>query len=243
MDSALGKEVALEIPRMETCDVCHGAGTKPGTQSRTCPTCQGTGQVRMSQGFFSVMRTCPTCGGAGEIVDKPCPSCGGEGRKKTIRKISVKIPAGVETGSRLKISGEGEAGVHNGPRGDLYVVIQVENHPLFSREVDNVLCAVPIAFDIAVLGGEIEVPTLTGRVTMKIPAATPTGKMFRLRGKGFPNLRGAGHGDLLVTVHVETPTFVNEKQRQLLKEFAQLTNPDALPVLRAFTEKIRQMFK
>jgi len=241
MDAAHGKEVSLEIPRMETCDVCGGSGAKPGTKPHTCPTCQGSGQVRMSQGFFSVMRTCPTCNGNGEVVDKPCPACGGEGRRKNIRKISVKIPAGVETGSRLKITGEGEAGLHGGPRGDLYVVIQVEPHPIFSREDDNVLCEIPIAFDTAVSGGEIEIPTLTGRVAMKVPAGTQTGKTFRLRGKGFNNLRGGGTGDLLVTVRIETPTFVNEKQRQLLKEFASLTSPDALPATKSFNEKMRQI--
>lgn len=243
MDSARGKEINLEIPRMETCSACRGAGTRSGSQPKTCPTCRGTGQVRMSQGFFTVMRTCGTCGGEGTVVDDPCLSCGGEGRKRTVRKISVRVPAGVETGSRLKVSGEGEAGLHGGPRGDLYVVIQVESHPVFAREDDNVLCEVPVPLTTAILGGEVDVPTLTGIVAMKIPAGTQSGKVFRLRGKGFPNLRGLGTGDELVTVRVEIPARLNDKQRQILKEFARVGGDETHPAVKNFNEKIRNLFQ
>jgi len=241
MDSAHGIEVNLEIPRMETCDVCNGSGTKPGTRKKVCPTCHGSGQVRMAQGFFSVMRTCPTCNGEGHVVEHPCPACRGEGRRRSIRKISVKVPAGVDTGSRLKISGEGEAGINGGPRGDLYVVIQVEPHPIFSREDEDVHCEIPIPLTVAALGGEVLVPTLNGHVTMKIPAGTQTGKTFRMRGKGFPNLRGLGTGDQLVTVRVETPSKLNNKQIMLLKEFARITGNDAYPGVKQFQDKIRRL--
>jgi molecular chaperone DnaJ len=240
LESAKGKEVALEIPRQETCSSCKGSGTKSGSAPKTCSACHGAGQVRMSQGFFSIMRTCPTCGGSGTIVDNPCSNCGGEGRKRTVRKISVKVPAGVETGSRLKVSGEGEAGIHNGPRGDLYVVIQVESHPVFAREDDHILCEQPIPMITAIMGGEIDVPTLDGFVSMKIPAGSQSGKMFRLRGKGFPNLRGLGTGDLLVTILVETPVKLNDKQRQLLKEFGQQGGADMYPGVQAFMDKIKK---
>jgi molecular chaperone DnaJ len=243
MDSARGKDIELEIPRLETCSVCKGAGTRSGSQPKTCPTCHGAGQVRMSQGFFTVMRTCGTCGGEGTVIDDPCPACGGEGRRRIVRKISVRVPPGVETGSRLKISGEGEAGVHAGPRGDLYVVIQVEPHPIFSREDDNVQCEVPIPLSIAVLGGEVDVPTLTGLVAMKIPAGTQSGKVFRLRGKGFPNLRGLGTGDQLVTVQVDIPARLNEKQRQFLREFARAGGDEASPAVKSFTDKIKTLYQ
>jgi molecular chaperone DnaJ len=240
LDSARGKEVSLEIPRQETCGTCKGTGTRSGTAPKTCPACHGAGQVRMTQGFFSIMRTCPTCGGAGTVVDNPCPACGGEGRKRTIRKISVKVPPGVETGSRLKISGEGEAGLHGGARGDLYVVIQVESHPVFSREDDHVLVSVPMPLTTAVLGGDLDVPTFEGFVSMKIPAGTQSGRMFRLRGKGFPNLRGLGSGDLMVTVVIETPVRLNEKQKQLLKEFARLGSGETYPEVQAFAERVKK---
>ncbi len=243
LESARGKEVQLNVPRMETCEVCRGTGAKSGTRAKTCSACRGEGQVRMSQGFFSVMRTCPTCGGAGEIVESPCSACGGEGRKRTLRKITVKIPPGVDTESRLKISGEGEAGLHGGPRGDLYVIIGVEPHPIFNRKDDLLLCEIPVSLTIAALGGEIEVPTLNGKVTMKIPAGTQTGKVFRLRSKGFPNLRGLGTGDQMVTVSIETPERLSEKQKQLLQEFARVTGEESYPEIKNFRNKIRAWFK
>ncbi|MEW6516949.1 MAG: molecular chaperone DnaJ [candidate division FCPU426 bacterium] len=241
LDSARGTEVQLEIPRLDNCEVCQGSGVKPGTRLKTCATCQGSGQVRVSQGFFSLMRTCPTCNGEGQIAEQPCVACHGEGRKRNVRKISVKVPAGVETGSRLKLAGEGEAGLHGGPHGDLYVVIQVRPHPLFSRADEDLLCEVPIPFAAATLGGEVEVPTLAGTVSMKIPAGTQSGKVFRLRGKGFPNLRGLGTGDQLVTVKVETPMRLGAKQAALLKEFAALTGDDHHPGIQKFRELIRDL--
>lgn len=243
LDSARGTEISLEVPRLENCEVCHGSGTKPGTRMKTCPTCQGSGQVRMSQGFFSLMQTCPTCNGEGQTAEQPCVTCRGEGRKRTIRKILVKVPAGVDTGSRLKISGEGEAGAHGGPRGDLYVVIQVKTHPVFYREDEDVLCEVPIPFTVAALGGEVDVPTLTGHVTMKVPAGTQTGRTFRFRGKGFSNLRGLGTGDQLVMMKVETPSRLSGKQISLLKEFAGITGQDSHPERKAFMDKIKQMLQ
>ncbi|MBN1594944.1 molecular chaperone DnaJ [candidate division FCPU426 bacterium] len=241
MDSAHGAEVSLEIPRLEACDICHGTGAKPGTSKKTCPNCQGTGQIRMAQGFFSVMRTCSTCSGEGNVIEQPCQACRGEGRKRNIRRISVKVPAGVDTGSRLKITGEGEAGLNGGPRGDLFVVIQVEPHPVFAREDEDVLCEVPIPFDVAALGGEIEVPTLDGHVTMKIPPATQSGKIFRMRGKGFHNLRGLGTGDQLVTVQVEIPSRLNSKQIAVLKDFARLTGTETYPDVKTFRDKTRTL--
>lgn len=241
LDSARGTEKQLEIPRLENCEVCQGAGIKPGTRLKTCATCQGSGQVRVSQGFFSLMRTCPTCNGEGQIAEQPCTACHGEGRKRSVRKISVKVPAGVETGSRLKLSGEGEAGLHGGPHGDLYVVIQVQPHPLFSRADEDLLCEVPIPFMTAALGGEVEVPTLGGPVNMKVPAGTQSGRIFRLRGKGFPNLRGLGTGDQLVTVRVETPVRLTPKQTALLKEFAGLTGEEHHPGIQEFQKHIRDL--
>lgn len=241
LDSARGKEVLLEVPRLEACAVCQGGGTRSGSGPKTCPTCRGSGQVRMSQGFFTLNRTCSTCSGEGVIIDDPCPACGGEGRKRTTRKISVKVPPGVETGSRLKISGEGEAGAHGGARGDLYVVIQVSAHPIFTREDDHVLVEVPIPLTTAILGGELEVPTLTGPVTMKVPAGTQSGRVFRLRGKGFPNLRGLGTGDQLVTVRIETPVKLNERQRQMLRELSRLETGDNYPSVKQFAEQVRRL--
>jgi len=243
LDSAQGKEVQLKIPRMETCEECKGSGARAGTNSKVCSTCQGAGQVRMSQGFFSVMRTCPTCEGEGEVIDSPCRACGGQGRKQVVRNIEVKIPKGVDNGSRLKIMGEGEAGIQGGPRGDLYVVIQVEPHDIFTREEDDVLCQVPISFVVAALGGEVEVPTLTGKVSLKIPAGTQTDKKFRLRGKGFTNLRGLGLGDQIVTVKIVTPEKLNDKQKQLLKEFDNLTKDNTQPLIKKFKEKVSELFK
>lgn len=241
LDSARGTEKQLEIPRLDDCEACEGTGVKPGTRLKTCATCQGSGQVRVSQGFFSLMRTCPTCNGEGQIAEQPCTVCRGEGRKRSVRKITVKVPAGVETGSRLKLAGEGEAGLHGGPHGDLYVVMQVQPHPLFSRSDEDLLCEVPIPFMTAALGGEVEVPTLSGPVNMKVPAGTQSGRIFRLRGKGFPNLRGLGTGDQLVTVRVETPVRLTPRQTALLKEFAGLTGEEHHPGIQEFHKHIRDL--
>jgi molecular chaperone DnaJ len=240
LDAAFGKEIQVTIPRSEACDSCHGSGAAPGSKARTCPTCHGSGQVRMAQGFFSVMRTCPTCHGEGTIIEQPCGTCRGEGRVKKNRKITVKVPAGMESGGRLKISGEGEAGSQGGPAGDLYIVVQVAEHPIFQRREDDVVCVLPIPLTTAILGGEVTVPTLTGTVTMKIPPGTQNEKIFRLRGKGIPNLRGFGTGDQLVTVAVEMPSKLSEKQRNALRELEKNMPENAYPTVKEFYERAKQ---
>jgi len=213
-----GDTVEVRIPVLATCDDCDGSGAAPGTSPTTCPDCQGAGQIRVSQGFFSLQQTCPRCRGQGRIVTDPCRSCGGAGRKERSKTLSVKIPAGVDTGDRIRLSGEGEAGMNGGPPGDLYVQIDVREHPIFVRDGRNLYCEVPISMVDAALGGELEVPTLDGRVKLKIPAETQTGKMFRLRGKGVTQVRGGGIGDLLCKVVVETPVKLTDRQKELLQE-------------------------
>jgi molecular chaperone DnaJ len=214
-----GDSVEIKIPVLSACDVCSGSGAKPGTSPTPCPDCGGAGQIRVAQGFFSLQQTCPRCRGAGQIVKDPCGACGGRGRVEKPKALSVRIPAGVDTGDRIRLAGEGEAGVGGGPPGDLYVQIEVREHPIFRRDGRNLYCDVPIGFVEAALGGELEVPTLDGRVKLKIPAETQTGKLFRLRGKGVTPVRGGPVGDLLCRVVVETPVKLSEKQKQLLREF------------------------
>jgi len=213
-----GDTVEVRIPVLAGCEECDGNGAAPGTSPSTCPECQGAGQIRVSQGFFSLQQTCPRCRGQGRIVTDPCRSCGGAGRKEKRKTLSVKIPAGVDTGDRIRLTGEGEAGMHGGPPGDLYVQIEVREHSIFVREGRNLYCEVPISIPDAALGGELEVPTLDGRVKLKIPAETQTGKVFRLRGKGVTQVRGGGVGDLLCKVVVETPVKLTERQKELLSE-------------------------
>ena len=213
-----GDTVEVRIPVLAVCEECDGNGAAPGTSPSTCPECQGAGQIRVSQGFFSLQQTCPRCRGQGRIVTDPCRSCGGAGRKEKRKTLSVKIPAGVDTGDRIRLTGEGEAGMHGGPPGDLYVQIEVREHSIFVREGRNLYCEVPISIPDAALGGELEVPTLDGRVKLKIPAETQTGKVFRLRGKGVTQVRGGGVGDLLCKVVVETPVKLTERQKELLSE-------------------------
>ena len=214
-----GDDVEIRIPVLATCEDCDGTGAAPGTSPQTCPDCHGTGQIRVSQGFFSLQQTCPRCRGQGRIITDPCRTCGGQGRVEKRKTLSVKIPAGVDTGDRIRLTGEGEAGMNGGPPGDLYVQIEVNDHPIFVREGRHLYCEVPIAFVDAALGGELEVPTLDGRVKLKIPAETQTGKVFRLRGKGVTQVRGGGVGDLLCKVVVETPVKLTDKQKELLREF------------------------
>ena len=219
LDQAVsGDTVEVRIPVLAGCDDCDGSGAAPGTSPSTCPECQGAGQIRVSQGFFSLQQTCPRCRGQGRIVTDPCRGCGGAGRKEKRKMLSVKIPAGVDTGDRIRLTGEGEAGVHGGPPGDLYVQVEVREHPIFVREGRNLYCEVPISIPDAALGGELEVPTLDGRVKLKIPAETQTGKVFRLRGKGVTQVRGGGVGDLLCKVVVETPVKLTDRQKELLRE-------------------------
>lgn len=215
-----GVNKEIRIPALEKCDSCHGSGSKFGSSPITCPTCHGQGQVQMRQGFFSVQQTCSYCHGRGQIIKDHCNKCKGHGRIEKFKTLSVKIPAGVDTGDRIRLSNEGEIGENGAPAGDLYVQIQVKAHPIFEREGDNLYCEVPINFAVAALGGEIEVPTLDGRVQLKIPAETQTAKLFRMRGKGVKSVRGGSQGDLLCRVVVETPVNLNDRQKQLLRDLA-----------------------
>jgi len=217
-DAVRGKSVEIKVPTWVSCDVCDGSGAKKGTQAKSCPTCHGAGQVTMRQGFFAVQQTCPTCSGRGKIIPDPCTKCHGDGRVEKTKTLSVKIPAGVDTGDRIRLAGEGEAGQFGAPAGDLYVQVHVKDHPIFVRDGNNLYCDVPISFSIAALGGEIDVPTLDGRVKLKIPAETQTEKMFRLRGKGVQSVRGGGVGDLVCKVVVETPVNLSDKQKDLLRQ-------------------------
>jgi molecular chaperone DnaJ len=219
-DAVAGTEVKIRIPTQVKCEACDGSGAKKGSTPTTCTTCGGHGQVRMQQGFFSVQQACPHCKGNGTIISDPCPTCRGNGRVQERKTLSVKVPAGVDSGDRIRLAGEGEAGESGGPPGDLYVQVQVKEHPIFRREESHLYCEVPISFITAALGGELEVPTLNGRVNLKIPAETQTGRMFRVRGKGVKQVRGGPVGDLLCRVTVETPVKLTRKQKDLLKEFS-----------------------
>jgi molecular chaperone DnaJ len=214
-----GDSVEIKVPVLSSCEVCSGSGAKPGTSPTTCPDCGGAGQIRVAQGFFSLQQTCPRCRGGGQIISDPCVPCGGRGRVEKRKTLSVRIPPGVDNGDRIRLAGEGEGGIGGGPPGDLYVQIEVREHPIFVRDGPNLYCEVPIGFVDAALGGELEVPTLDGRVKLKIPAETQTGKMFRLRGKGVVPVRGGSVGDLLCRVAVETPVKLSDKQKQLLRDF------------------------
>jgi molecular chaperone DnaJ len=242
-DAASGVEKEIVVPRLETCATCRGSGAKAGSQPVVCKTCRGTGQVRFSQGFLTVSQTCSRCRGEGRIVEHPCSACRGLGQMKAERTLTVKIPAGVETGTRLKLAGEGEAGVRGGMPGDLYVVIVVKEHSLFTRHGDDIYCEVPVSFAQAALGAQIEIPTISGRTTLKIPPGTQTGAEFRIRGKGFPNMRGYGHGDLLARIFVEVPTHLTAKQRDLLEQYAKFENGEGSPLVQGFWEKVKALFE
>lgn len=218
-DAVRGTTVKIRVPTSVICATCGGSGAKKGTSPTTCTTCGGSGQVRMQQGFFSLQQSCPHCQGTGQIITDPCGTCHGQGRTQEHKTLSVKVPPGVDNGDRIRLSGEGEAGDRGAPAGDLYVQISVKEHPLFLREENNLYCEVPISFVTAALGGELEVPTLDGRVKLKIPAETQSGKLFKLRGKGVKSVRGGAVGDLLCRVLVETPVNLSSKQKELLREF------------------------
>jgi molecular chaperone DnaJ len=220
-EAVFGATSKIRVPTQVICATCGGSGAKPGTKPITCPTCRGVGQVRMQQGFFSIQQTCPRCQGRGTIIPEPCETCGGGGRVEEQKTLSVKVPAGVDNGDRIRLSGEGEAGESGGPPGDLYVQIRVKPHPIFTREDNDLYCEVPIGFATAALGGDLEVPTLDGRVSLKIPAETQTGKVFRVRGKGVKPVRGGATGDLLCRVVVETPVNLTREQKDLLQKFAE----------------------
>ena len=240
-----GTETKIRIPTLETCETCHGSGAKPGTHPKTCETCHGAGTVRLSQGFFSIQQTCPTCHGSGKMVTDPCATCRGAGRVKKHKTLSVKIPAGVDEGDRIRLSGEGEAGVNGGPPGDLYVVMHIKPHAVFQRDGDDLHCEMPVSFTLAALGGEIEIPTLEGSAKIKVPAETQTGQVFRLRGKGVKGVRSSYPGDLLCEVVVETPVRLTDRQKELLRELEDINQKDGSrhnPRSRSFIEKVREFF-
>jgi len=244
-DAARGTETRIRIPAMEACATCHGSGAKPGTQAATCPTCGGHGQVRMQQGFFSIQQTCPRCHGTGKIIPTPCSNCGGTGRIKQHKTLSVKIPAGVDEGDRIRLSGEGEAGVNGGPAGDLYVVIHIKPHTVFQRDHNDLHCEMPVSFTTAALGGEIEIPTLDGYAKIRIPPESQTGKVFRLRGKGIKGVRSSAHGDLLCHVVVETPVNLTARQKELLQELEAINRKDAglhNPRAKSWMDKVKEFF-
>ena len=217
-EAVRGKSVDIRVPTLVECEVCDGSGAKKGSSPKTCPTCHGNGQVQMRQGFFAVQQTCPTCSGKGKIIEDPCNSCHGHGRKEKTKTLNVKIPAGVDTGDRIRLSGEGEAGENGAPPGDLYVQVHVREHDIFKRDGNNLYCEVPLSFTTAALGGELEVPTLDGKVKLKISPETQTGRMFRLRGKGVKSVRSGAMGDLMCKVVVETPVNLSSRQKELLQK-------------------------
>jgi molecular chaperone DnaJ len=239
-EAASGVEKTISVPRYEPCNTCSGSGAKPGTTNHTCPMCKGSGQVTMSSGFFRMVQTCSRCRGQGSIVSQPCPDCNGQGRKKVTRRIKVKIPPGVGDNSNLRIRGEGEPGTYS--KGDLYVLIGVKPHPIFEREGNDIYTEIPISFIKAALGGEVDVPTLNGKVRMKIPAGTQSGKIFRLKAKGIPDLHSYTKGDELVRVKIKVPTSLTNEQRRLLEEFARISGEDIGTGV-SFREKIKRAFK
>jgi molecular chaperone DnaJ len=243
MEAALGCEKEITVTKADTCEVCTGSGAEKGSGMKTCPTCGGRGQVISSRGIFSIAQTCPRCEGRGRTFERPCKTCGGSGRHQRTSSIKLKIPAGVDTGARLRSSGNGEGGVNGGPAGDLYVMIEVEEHEIFQRDGDDLHCEVPISFTTAALGGEVEVPTLTGAAQIKIPAGTQTSSTFRLKGKGVKNVQGYGTGDLLVRVKVEVPTRLDSAQRAKLEEFAAVCGAEVNPESSGFFEKVKRLFR
>jgi molecular chaperone DnaJ len=222
-DAVRGTEMRIRVPALEACETCHGTGAKPGTSASTCGTCGGHGQVRMQQGFFSIQQTCPNCRGSGKVISSPCTECHGQGRVKHTKTLSVKVPAGVDEGDQIRLTGEGESGENGGPSGDLYVQVRLKPHAIFKREGDDLHCEMPISFAAATLGGDVEVPTLDGRANLKIPAGTQTSKVFRLRAKGVTNVRNGHVGDLYCHTSVETPVNLTKRQKELLEEFDVLT--------------------
>lgn len=226
-EAVSGTTVKIRIPTQVKCEACNGSGAKKGSAPVSCPTCGGMGQVRMQQGFFSVQQTCPQCRGNGKIISDPCGTCHGHGRVRDSKTISVKVPPGVDSGDRIRLNGEGESGEHGGPSGDLYVHIIVKDHPIFTRDGTDLYCDVPISFATAVLGGELEIPTLNGKVKLKVPTETQSGKLFRLRGKGVRSVRSSSVGDLMCRVVVETPVHLNKKQKELLQQFEESMQEDS----------------
>jgi molecular chaperone DnaJ len=243
--AAFGTETKIRIPTMEACESCKGTGAKAGTQPKTCPTCNGAGQVRLQQGFFSIQQTCPKCHGTGRYVADPCGSCHGAGRVKQYKTLAVKIPAGVDEGDRIRLAGEGEHGVNGGPSGDLYVQVHLKAHSVFQRDHNDLHCEMPISFTTAALGGEIEIPTLDGAAKLKVPAETQSGKVFRLRGKGIKGVRSQTHGDLLCHVVVETPVALTDRQKELLRELEEISSSNSAkhnPRGKSWMDKVKEFF-
>jgi molecular chaperone DnaJ len=243
--AAHGFETKIRIPGMAACETCKGSGAKAGTQPSTCPSCRGQGQVRISQGPFSIAQTCPRCHGSGSIIPNPCPGCAGTGRVKLQKTLSVKIPAGVDEGDRVRLSGEGEPGVNGGPPGDLYVQVHIKPHAVFQRDHDDLHCEMPISFVTAALGGEISIPTLEGSAGIRVPAETQSGKTFRLKGKGIKGVRSHEAGDLFCHVVVETPVSLTARQRELLREFETITREDDArhnPRAKGWFDKMKEFF-
>ena len=242
-EAALGCEKEISVTKLDKCEACDGSGAEAGSKLKTCVTCGGRGQVLTSRGIFSIAQTCPHCKGQGRLLEKPCKVCHGEGKKQRASKIKLRIPAGVEGGTRLRSQGNGEAGFRGGPSGDLYVFLNVRRHEIFARDGDDLVCDVPVSFVQATLGAEIEVPTLEGQATIKIPSGTQPGTLLRLKGKGVKNLQGYGQGDLRVRVQVEVPTHLNSAQKAKLHEFAAMCDGQEAPLAQGFFEKAKKFFK
>ncbi|MEO8438920.1 MAG: molecular chaperone DnaJ [Spartobacteria bacterium] len=242
-EAAFGVEKEVEVRKLDACDKCDGTGAAPGSRAVTCPTCRGRGQVVSARGFFQVSQTCPRCRGLGEVIDLPCPVCEGDGRVEKTSRIKIKVPAGISHGSRLRSTRNGEAGVRGGEKGDLYIVVHIKEHPIFQREEDNLHCEVPISFTTAALGGEVPVPTLEGKASLKVPPGTQSGQSFRLRGKGVGHVDSRERGDLFARLLVEVPSRLNNEQRQKLEEFAALCGEDNSPLHKSFFERAREFFR
>jgi molecular chaperone DnaJ len=245
-EAVRGHSINIRVPTYVACDECSGSGAKKGTKPKTCTTCGGQGQVRMQQGFFSLQQTCPRCQGNGKMIDSPCGKCKGQGRVEKNKTLSVKVPAGVDNGDRIRLSAEGEAGENGGPAGDLYVQISVREHKIFQRDGSDLYCEVPLAVTMASLGGDLDVPTLNGRVKLRIPAETQTGKLFRLRGKGVKSVRGSSVGDLMCRVVLETPVKLTKKQKELLQEFENSLEEDKVnhsPKATTWVDGVKKFFE
>jgi molecular chaperone DnaJ len=241
-EAVLGCEREITLAKMDVCDTCNGSGAESGSATKVCTACGGRGQVISSRGIFSIAQTCPRCEGRGRVLEKPCRTCRGAGRRERTSKVKLRIPAGVDTGARLRSLGNGEAGLRGGSSGDLYVILHVKADEIFQRDGDDLLCEVPISFVDAALGAEVEVPTLTGKAEIRIPAGTQNGTVFRLKGKGVKNVEGYGHGDLHVRMHVEVPTQLNAAQKQKLQEFSDLCDANVNPVSKRFFERAKKFF-
>jgi len=242
MEAAFGLKTKIKIPRLETCQSCSGSGAAQGSGSSRCPTCQGHGQIRYQQGFFSISRTCNHCQGSGNVIKNPCKECRGEGRVQNEETLEIKIPAGVDNGQRMRISGEGEAGIHGGPPGDLDIVFFVKEHEIFERKQNEIFCTIPVSFTQAALGAEVVIPTLEGEDTLKIPEGTQSGEVFRLRGRGIASPTGKGRGDQHVRVNIVTPAKLNREQRKLLEQFAAVSEISNKPIEKKILDKVKDIF-